>query len=234
MSMVLIIGASRGIGHEFARQYAQAGDRILATYRKLEDAAALKALGAETLRLDVTQPADLGALAQRLAQERLDVAVLNAGVYGPRTEGMTPVTRKQFDAVMHTNVWAPLQLMSIVAPALVAARGKLALLSSRMGSIALMTDSSGWLYRASKAAANSVLRVASLELGGSGSGGNEDKARGVVCMAFHPGWVQTDMGGAQAQIDVATSVTGMRRVIAAANDSHNGKFLNYTGAQLDW
>lgn len=236
MSTVLIIGASRGIGHEFARQYAQAGDRVLATYRKLEDAAALKALGAEALRVDVTQPADLAALAQRLAQEHLDVAIINAGVYGPRTEGMTPVTREQFDLVMHTNVWAPLQLMSIVAPALLAARGKLALLSSRMGSIALMNDSSGWLYRASKAAANSVLRVASLELGGSGGigGGSSDAPRGVVCMAFHPGWVQTDMGGAQAQIDVATSVSGMRRVIAAANDSHNGKFLNYTGAQLDW
>jgi NAD(P)-dependent dehydrogenase (short-subunit alcohol dehydrogenase family) len=69
-----------------------------------------------------------------------------------------------------------------------------------------------------------VVKVASLELGG----------QGVVCMAFHPGWVRTDMGGAEADIDAATSVTGMRRVIEQANLSYNGKFLNYTGEQFDW
>jgi len=69
-----------------------------------------------------------------------------------------------------------------------------------------------------------VVKVASLELGG----------QGVVCMAFHPGWVRTDMGGADADLDAATSVAGMRRVIEQANLSHNGKFLNYTGEQFDW
>lgn len=228
MSVVLIVGASRGIGLEFARQYAQAGDRVLATYRKREDADTLHALGAEPLPLDVTDAAAIAQLEQRLAPERLDVVVLNAGVYGPRTQGIEDgieaVTMAQFDTVMHTNVWGPMQLIGATAPALRAARGKLALISSRMGSVALMTDSSGWLYRASKAAANALLRAASLELG----------AQGVVCMAFHPGWVKTDLGGAGAQLEAATSVSGMRRVIAAANDSHNGKFLNYTGAQLDW
>jgi NAD(P)-dependent dehydrogenase (short-subunit alcohol dehydrogenase family) len=93
-----------------------------------------------------------------------------------------------------------------------------------MGSVSLMSSSAGWLYRASKAALNSAVRSASLELG----------PRGVVCIAFHPGWVRTDMGGAGADIDVATSVAGMRRVLAAANESHNGKFINYGGEQLSW
>jgi NAD(P)-dependent dehydrogenase (short-subunit alcohol dehydrogenase family) len=97
-------------------------------------------------------------------------------------------------------------------------------MSSKMGSVSLMSSSAGWLYRASKAAVNAAVKAASLELG----------PRGVVCVAFHPGWVKTDMGGADADIDVATSVAGMRRVLAAANESHNGKFLNYSGEQLSW
>ncbi|MFN3565155.1 MAG: SDR family NAD(P)-dependent oxidoreductase [Burkholderiaceae bacterium] len=87
-----------------------------------------------------------------------------------------------------------------------------------------MTRATGWLYRASKAALNNVLKSASLELA----------PRNVICMAMHPGWVRTDMGGAGAELDVADSVTRMRYVIAAANDSHNGKFLNYDGEQLSW
>ncbi len=224
VSTVLVVGASRGIGLEFARQYAQAGAHVMATHRKPEDAAALHALGAQPMALDVTDAASIQALAAQLAQERIDVAVLNAGIYGPRTAHLEAVDQATFDAVMHTNVWGPLQLVCVLAPLFVPTHGKLALISSRMGSTALMNDSTGWLYRASKAAANSVLRAASLELG----------PRGVVCMALHPGWVKTDLGGAGASMDVATSVSGMRRVIAAANDSHNGKFLNYTGAQFDW
>lgn len=224
MSTVLVIGASRGIGLEFARQYCADGARVIATHRKPEDAAPLRALGAKPVALDVTDAAAIAQLVASLQQERLDVVVLNAGISGPRTAGIEAVSMADFDAVMHTNVWAPMQLIPALMPALVAARGKLALISSRMGSMALMNGTRSWLYRASKAAANNVLRAASLELG----------PRGVVCMAFHPGWVRTDMGGSGADIEVAASVAGMRRVIAAANDSHNGKFLNYTGEQFDW
>jgi NAD(P)-dependent dehydrogenase (short-subunit alcohol dehydrogenase family) len=105
-----------------------------------------------------------------------------------------------------------------------AERGRLAVVSSRMGSVSLMSSSAGWLYRASKAAVNAAVKAASLELA----------PRGVVCVAFHPGWVRTDMGGAGADIDVETSVSGMRRTLAQANASHNGKFLNYGGEQLSW
>jgi NAD(P)-dependent dehydrogenase (short-subunit alcohol dehydrogenase family) len=93
-----------------------------------------------------------------------------------------------------------------------------------MGSIAQTTHPSWWLYRASKAALNSVLKSASVELG----------PRGVVCMALHPGWVRTDMGGPQADLAVADSAASLRRVMAATNRSHNGRFLNYNGEQLEW
>jgi len=224
MSTVLVIGASRGIGREFVRQYAQDGERVIASYRKAEDGAELRSLGAHTVALDVTDAASLALLPLHLGDERIDVMILNAGVFGPNSSGIEPVSMAQFDHVMHTNVWAPMQLIAMLAPRLKAAPAKLVLVSSRMGSTALMNSAQGWLYRASKAAANSVLRAASLELG----------PHGAVCMAFHPGWVKTEMGGPGAHIEVTESVRGMRRVIAAANASHNGKFLNYTGAQFDW
>lgn len=224
MPTVLVVGASRGLGREFARQYAADGARVIATHRRPEDAAALRALGARPLAVDVLDAAQLAGLGWQLDGEAIDVAILNAGVFGPRSSGLNAPTPADFDLVMRTNVLAPMQLVALLAPQLAATRGKLAVISSRMGSIGLMSSASGWLYRASKAALNNVLRAASLELG----------PQGVTCMAFHPGWVKTDMGGATADLAPAESAAAMRRVIAAANASHNGKFLNYTGEQLAW
>jgi NAD(P)-dependent dehydrogenase (short-subunit alcohol dehydrogenase family) len=224
MGTVLVVGASRGIGLEFARQYAADGDRVLATFRHDADAAKVQALGATPLRLDVLDAASRAGLPAQIGAQRLDVVVLAAGVYGPRTAALEAPDPAEFDRVMHTNVLAPMHLIAVLAPLLAGRGSRLAVLSSRMGSIGLMGSTSGWIYRASKAAVNAVLRAASLELG----------PRGVVCMAFHPGWVRTDMGGAGASIDAGESVASLRRVIAQANDSHNGKFLNYTGEHLSW
>jgi NAD(P)-dependent dehydrogenase (short-subunit alcohol dehydrogenase family) len=220
----MAIGASRGIGFEFARQYAADGARVIATARRDTDFAPLRALGAKPLPLDVLDEAAVGEFGVQLHGEKIDLAILNAGVYGPRTTAIAAPGGLDFDHVMHTNVRAPMQLIPQLVPGLAAAGGKLALISSRMGSLSLMSSTSGWLYRASKAAANATLRAASLELG----------PHGVVCIAFHPGWVRTDMGGAGADIDAAASVAGMRRVLAAANASQNGKFLNFNGEQLAW
>ena len=221
---VLVIGASRGIGLEFARQYAAAGSRVLATHRAPADGARLRALGAEPLPLDVLDEEAIASLATRLAGERLSVAIVNAGIFGPRTQGLVAPPADAFDAVMHTNVLAAMRLIPVLAPPLAAARGRLAVVSSRMGSLSLMQSSSGWLYRASKAALNGVLRAASVELG----------AQGIVCVALHPGWVRTDMGGAGAEVDAVDSVAGMRRVIEAADAASNGSFFDYTGERLAW
>jgi NAD(P)-dependent dehydrogenase (short-subunit alcohol dehydrogenase family) len=223
MSTVLVIGASRGIGLEFVRQYAADGARVIGTVRRAEDAVRLRELGAKPLLFDVLDEAAVAELGAQLRGETLDIAIHNAGVYGPRTSAVTAPGGLDFDAVMHTNVRAPMQIIPQLAP-LLSASGKLAVVSSRMGSISLMSSTSGWLYRVSKAGLNAALRAAAIELG----------ARGIVCIAFHPGWVRTDMGGAGADIDAATSVTGMRRVLASANASQNGKFLNFNGEQIAW
>lgn len=224
MPTALVIGASRGIGLEFVRQYAAEGWRVVATHRRPAAAAALQALGAHPLALDVRDADAVATFGARLPADPIDLALYVAGIYGPRTTGTEPPTAGDFDAVMHTNVRAPMQLIPQLADRLAAARGKLIAMSSRMGSTGLMSGTSGWLYRASKAALNNVMRAASLDLG----------ARGVVCIAFHPGWVRTDMGGPGATLDPGDAVARMRHVIAAANESHNGKFLNYTGEQLSW
>jgi NAD(P)-dependent dehydrogenase (short-subunit alcohol dehydrogenase family) len=221
---VLVIGASRGIGLEFVRQYAADGARVIGTARSDDGLAAVRGAGGEPLRLDVLDAAAVAALPAQLRGRAIDVAVVNAGVYGPRVSTIAAPGNDEFDLVMRTNVRAPMQLIAALAPALTDARSKIAVVSSRMGSVSLMSSSAGWLYRASKAAVNAAVRAASLELG----------PRGLVCVAFHPGWVRTDMGGAGADIDATASVAGMRRVLAAANTSHNGKFLNYGGEQLSW
>jgi NAD(P)-dependent dehydrogenase (short-subunit alcohol dehydrogenase family) len=221
---ILIVGASRGLGLEFTRQYLAAGERVIATHRRPEDAERLQALGAEPLLLDVNDAAQVASLARALDGAALDLAIVNAGVLGTRSTGLTPPPEAEFDAVMHTNVLAPMRLLAQLAEPLAATRGRVAVISSRMGSVELATGSSSWLYRASKAALNMVLKVASVELG----------ARGITCLALHPGWVRTDMGGANADIDAVTSVSGMRAVIAGAGPQDNGAFFDYSGEALPW
>jgi len=97
------------------------------------------------------------------------------------------------------------------------------LMSSRMGSMGLRSSTGGWLYRASKAALNSVLADLACELKGR-----------AICVALHPGWVRTDMGGAGADIDTATSIAGMRTVLASVKPADSGGFFNYDGRRLDW
>jgi NAD(P)-dependent dehydrogenase (short-subunit alcohol dehydrogenase family) len=222
---VIVIGASRGIGLQFVQQYRDAGAQVTATARSDDGLARLTALGARALRLDVahaggTQGAS--ALAWPIDGEAFDVAIVNAGVYGPRSSGLEPPSQAEFDAVMHTNVLGAMRVLPTLAEAL-APGARLAVISSRMGSMGLRSNPSGWLYRASKAALNSVLKDVSLALAGR-----------ATCVALHPGWVRTDMGGAGADLDVAEAVAGMRRTLAALRPADNGGFFNFDGEPLAW
>ena len=222
MPTALIIGASRGIGRELARQYLADGWRVIATARKPDDCASLAAMGAEPHQLDVTNTDAIAAIGWKLDDERIDVAVLNAGLYGPRHDGFP--TEADFDAVMHTNVLAAMRLLPIIAPLVASTRGKLAVISSRMGSISMRDSAGGTLYRASKAALNSVLADTALTFG----------PQGATCVAFHPGWVRTDMGGDGADLAVEDSVAGLRATLASLSAADNGRFLNYDGQPIAW
>jgi NAD(P)-dependent dehydrogenase (short-subunit alcohol dehydrogenase family) len=222
MNRALIIGASRGIGLEFVRQYLAAGTGVTATARSASDLAHLQALGAKALALDVADTAACSGLTWAIDGETFDVVIVSAGVYGPRSQGLQTPTEADFDAVMHTNVLGAMRVLPQVVDAL-APGARLAVISSRMGSMGLRSATAGWLYRASKAALNSVLKDASLELAGK-----------ATCVALHPGWVRTDMGGEGAELEVVRSVADMRRTLASLTPADNGQFLNHDGQPLAW
>lgn len=219
---VLVVGASRGIGLELVSQYRAAGAAVTATARDAAGLARLQDLGATALKLDVAHAAGATALAWPIDGSAFDIVILNAGVYGPRSEGLQAPTQAEFDAVMHVNVLGAMRVLPQVQDAL-APGAVLAVISSRMGSMALRASPSGWLYRASKAALNSVLKDTSLALAGR-----------ATCVALHPGWVRTDMGGAEADIEVADSAAALRQTLAGLTPAHNGHFLNFDGSPLPW
>ena len=138
MSTILVIGASRGIGLEFARQYAEAGDRVIATARDDAGRARLRGLGAQVLTVDVAKPASVSGLAWQLDGEKIDTAIYVAGVYA-HGGATSPPTREEFDRVMHTNVLGAMQAIPQVAPLVEAANrgqgGRFAFITSGMGRI---------------------------------------------------------------------------------------------------
>jgi len=218
----LIIGASRGIGLEFVRQYRADGAAVTGTARDDAGLDVLRTLGATALRLDVADAASASGLAWQIDGEAFDTVVINAGVYGPRATGLTPPTQAEFDQVMHTNVLGAMRVLPQVVDAL-APGARLAVISSEMGSIGQRGATGSWLYRASKAALNSVLKDASFALEGR-----------ALCVTLHPGWVRTDMGGTGASLDPSQSVANLRRVIAGLRATDHGGFRNHDGTAIPW
>jgi NAD(P)-dependent dehydrogenase (short-subunit alcohol dehydrogenase family) len=219
---VFIVGASRGIGLEFVRQYRAEQAQVTATARDEASLAALQLLGATAITLDVASAESVARLTWQIDGAAFDVVVFCAGVYGPKTRGLEPPTEAAFDAVMHTNVLGAMRVIPQLTEAL-APGAKLAVVSSRMGSIGSRGSPSGWLYRASKAALNSVLVDASLVLSGK-----------AICVTLHPGWVRTDMGGDAADLSPEQSVADLRRLIAGLTRMDHGRFLDHDGAAIAW
>lgn len=227
MPTVLITGANRGIGLEFARQYAATGWRVIATCRQPSLATELKALPGEVeiFALDVGDFPVLGDLAKSLKRESVDLLLANAGVYGPRPSPFGAVDDGAWEAVLRLNTIAPLKLAEAFCD--LVARSELrsmAFLSSKMGSIADNTSGGSYIYRSSKAALNVVVKSLAVDLA----------PRGISVAALHPGWVRTDMGGPSALIDAEVSVAGMRRVLADLTPETSGRFLNYDGCEIPW
>ncbi|MFX1682346.1 SDR family oxidoreductase [Mitsuaria sp. CC2] len=222
MAQVLIIGASRGIGLELVKQHRERGDIVVATARDDASLEKLKALGATAIKLEVSDVVSIAGLAWQLDGYQFNRVLYVAGLYGPKTIGLQPPSAADFDAVMHTNVLGPMRVLPQLLDAL-APDARIGILSSRMGSMTLRANSAGWVYRASKAAVNSVMKDLSLTLDGR-----------AICVSLHPGWVKTDMGGQEADIDVATSASSLRAVLDGLKPTDNGGFFNYDGSPLPW
>ncbi|HVL75237.1 MAG TPA: SDR family oxidoreductase [Noviherbaspirillum sp.] len=222
MPTALILGASRGIGRELVRQLRAAGWKVYATARDDAALAALNQEGAVAYRVDVTRPDSLAGLGWQLDGEALDLAIYVAGVFGSREGATSPPTAADFDRVMHTNVLGAMQVIPTIAPMVEAARGRFAFISSGMGSIDQTTQSYGWVYRASKAALNMVVKSAAQDY------------PNAIFLALSPGWVKTDMGGESAPTEAGESVRGMLQVLETATPADSGGFRHFSGRELPW
>ncbi|MDI9331329.1 MAG: SDR family oxidoreductase [Alphaproteobacteria bacterium] len=218
---VLILGASRGIGRELARQYKQAGWHVIATGRLVADVHALQSEVDRAFALDVADPASVSSLAWQLDGETLDLVVHVAGIID-RHPFSDPVTQERFDRIMHTNVLGVLQAMPQVAPLLKPGAGVLAVISSIMGSLERTVTADSVLYRVSKAAVNMVVRSAQAQY------------PDLTVVALHPGWVRTDMGGSGAALDVSDSAAHLRRLMGGLKPSHKGQYINHDGSAIPW
>lgn len=227
MPTVLITGASRGIGLEFARQYAAQGWKVLAACRNPAGAIELNKLNGDVslFALDVDDDDSIKQLAERLKGVPIDVLINNAGISGRGSGTLGSVDSKDWLQVLRTNTIAPLKMAEAFADNVAAStERKLVAITSRLGSIALNDGGGMYSYRSSKAALNAAWKSLSLDL----------KGKKVTCVVFHPGWVQTDMGGKSAPVLPKDSVAGMSKVIAGLKPSDTGKFFNYDGAPLAW
>ncbi len=215
MSLVLVIGASRGIGLELVRQYREAGHRVVATVRDAAGRERVQALGAQALTVNVSDPASVSGLAWQLDGEKIDVALYVAGVWDDHGAA-TPPTREAFDRVMHTNVLGAMQALPQVAPLVEEAGGVFGFLSSEMSLIS-EAGSSAWLYRVSKAALNMAVAAA------------QPAWPRATLVTLDPGWTQTDMGGSGAALTVEQSVAGLIATIAGITPADRGRLLHHDG-----
>jgi NAD(P)-dependent dehydrogenase (short-subunit alcohol dehydrogenase family) len=228
MPSAFITGANRGLGLEFARQYAAGGWRVFATCRDPSAASALAKVAKDhpTLSvhtMDVTDGASVTALARELSSEPIDILINNAGIGGPKQA----LGKLDFDGWLETlrvNVLGPARVSEAFLEHVAKSDRRIIVsITSGMGSIA---DSSGgyYAYRSSKAALNMTMHNFALDL----------KSRQVIAVAINPGWVQTDMGGASAPTSPEASIEAMLRIFDQLTLDDSGNFLNYRGGTYPW
>jgi NAD(P)-dependent dehydrogenase (short-subunit alcohol dehydrogenase family) len=214
---ILIVGASRGLGKGLAERYVEGGWSVLGTVR---DAKAAALDGAETATVDINDDAAVKALHDKTAGKAFDVIFVVAGAatsWGPIHE----TDPEDALSVYRTNAVSPIRFAEAFIDRL-AEGGQMVFMTSRMGSIAENESGGVDAYRASKAALNMLAKGFSL------------RHKGMTVTLMHPGWVKTDMGGAGAPIDVATSTKGIVEQIDQRAGAGDLAYVDYTGRQIPW
>jgi NAD(P)-dependent dehydrogenase (short-subunit alcohol dehydrogenase family) len=227
MPTVLITGASRGLGLEFARQYAADGWRVIATARDPRNSPALRKLGGtvQQHRLDVSDLPAIDALATELTGTAIDVMILNAGL-NPQPEA-PPASGCDYDAwpeAFRVNTMAPLRLSVAFAPHIAASRQKIIAAISSGGATISQAKGGNYIYRSTKAALN--LCMAGLA--------REYQDKGITVVSLAPGWVRTDMGGPQATFSPEEAIGKVRKVIAGLTLRDSGRFISHDGSDAPW
>ena len=215
---VLITGANRGIGLEFAKQYEAAGHDVIGTARKPDDATELKATGARVVKLDLTSDEDIAGLVKELGGKKVDILINNAG-YMDRE-----LSRDALRRCFEVNAAGPILLANAVAPNLKLSKAsKIVNISSRLGIIS-NTRGSYPAYSMSKAALNMATRQLHAQMA----------KVGVIVVSMGPGHNQTDMGGKSAPLKPADSVRLMMKVIGSLTKEQSGRFWYRDGSELPW
>ena len=232
MESILVTGSNRGLGLEWAEQYAEAGWRVYATCRHPEQADALRLLSAAhpnltVHRLDVTHQEEIASLAAELDGKPIDILLNNAGVYFEKflEEDLGRINYGHWEQTFRVNSLGPMRVSAAFTEHVARSTRRLVVaITSHMGSIAEIGSPGSYAYRSSKAALNAAMKGLSLAL----------QPRGIGVLLLHPGWVQTRMGGPGALYTTHTSVTGMRKLVEGFRLADTGHFYRFDGSTIPW
>ena len=225
MHNILIIGANRGLGLEFAKQYSNEEHNVFATTRNKNDAKELNSIkNIKVFELDLNSDESLDNFIKDISSQKIDILIHNAGIF--RDE--------QLDEDLDINAWMNEMRINAVVPIILARKlksniqissdKKIIFISSQMGSIDDNYSGRFYFYRSSKSALNSAAKSLSIDW----------KKDGISILILHPGWVKTDMGGDNAKLEIPDSISQMIKVIQDLNLDNSGSFVNYAGKTLEW
>ncbi len=228
---ILITGANRGLGLELCKQYLADGEQVIATCRSPENAPELIQLAKKSPKSLTVHPLDICNDQQRrniqaiLIDSSIDILINNAGVFGPTGIPATLADRQAWIHVLEVNCITPYLFAVELMNSLMTGNKKLLVnITSKMGSINDNSSGGSPIYRSSKAALNACMKSLAIDMQDSG----------LKVLLVHPGWVKTDMGGKNALIDAATSISGIRKLIEHADDYENASYLSYDGTRIPW
>lgn len=231
MPSVLITGASRGLGLEFARQYLNDGWHVLATCRNPAGAEKLTRLAKNAgdnlaiVAIDVTKPESIRKAATQLGGSAIDLLINCAGITGASGQRPGNIDYDSWAQVFDVNTMGPMRVLESFIDHIARSQRRLVVsITSGMGSLADNTSGGSIAYRSSKAALNMAMRSAAIDLA----------PRGISCLVVNPGWVKTDMGGPNATLTPQESVSAIRRMIATFGRKDTGKFYHYDGSEYPW
>jgi NAD(P)-dependent dehydrogenase (short-subunit alcohol dehydrogenase family) len=236
MSTVLITGANRGLGLEFAKQYAADGWQTLATARQPEKADALQQLASKHSNLvlhelNIADDESIQDLADRLDGKPIDVLLHNSGIYPREGQTIGQIDYDGWREALETNLLGTMRLTEALLKNVAASeRRQIAAISTSMASLrgvqggSVAQAGTSYQYRTSKTALNMALSVLAKEL----------EPRGISVVMIDPGWVKTEMGGPRAQLTPEQSIAGIRKVLAGVPMEISGKFIGYDGVLRPW
>ena len=231
MPVVLITGANRGLGLEFARQYLADGWQVLASCRDADSVSELQRLAKASsgkltvVSMDVTDAESVHKAATQLGGVAIDLVINSAGIIGVSGQRAGNVDYASWAHVLDVNTMGPLRVLEAFIDHIARSKRKLVVtITSGMGSIGDNTSGGSIAYRSSKAAVNMVMRSAAIDLA----------PRRISCVVINPGWVKTDMGGPSATLTPQESVTALRRLIETLGLNNSGKFYHYDGNEYPW